>query len=165
MKYLYSMLNSLEILMYFHSGYKAKWVFNFFLLASSIEVKNKKRKNDKFYKKIFKKINFNFNNYHKISLSYLESEILFGLFLRRSLSIIKNRWDIVNFFYKKNYKFFINSGQNITFSFDTNFNNILREKTFNDFIFHEILKFLGFGKVYMYKYEIFKRNCLVIFDY
>ena len=110
--------------------------------SSSIEVKNKKRKNDKFYKKIFKKINFNFNNYHKISLSYLESEILFGLFLRRSLSIIKNRWDIVNFFYKKNYKFFINSGQNITFSFDTNFNNILREKTFNDFIFHEILKFL-----------------------
>lgn len=123
-----------------------------------LEIKKIKKQNKIIYKNIFNQVVSNFNNYHNLVLNNLEAEILFGLFLRRSLSVIKNRWNIVNSLLKKNNILVVNTPQNYSFKFDTHFNNILREKDFNDFIFFQILKFLIDKKKINKKKIIFKTN-------
>lgn len=126
--------------------------------SNFIEIKKIKKKNSIIYKNIFNQVVSNFNNYHNLTLNKLEAEILFGLFLRRSLSVIKNRWDIINSLLKKSNTLVVNTPQNYNFKFDTHFNNILRERNFNDFIFFQILKFLINHKIIDKRKIIFKKN-------
>jgi putative transferase (TIGR04331 family) len=122
------------------------------------EIKKIKIQNKIIYKNIFSKVVSNFNNYHHLTLNNLQAEILFGLFLRRSLSVIRNRWNIINLHLKRNNTLVVNIPQDYNFKFDSNFNTILGERDFNDFIFFQIVKFLIDNKKINKKQIIFKKN-------
>lgn len=114
--------------------------------------------NKKFINELLKFFKVNLNKYHDLDWNQSNYEILIGLFIRKSIRLFYNRWNIVNTLISRKKKIRVMKANSFFLNSDRDLADLYNKKEFNNFIFNHIINFLIQKKKINNKNIIFKKN-------